>query len=168
MLVMSSVISRASRTSVGAPPGRREGTFAGLLVAASIVAIVSAYVVVSDTPRPFESMVVLGPATAITGTLVGRWFGPRRRRGSMVRTTLAMALFATAVGDLFVGFGLALTGMGDAGNGPVFAVLYSVGIAFMLWPLGLIFYGLIALPITFVASVIWWQLVGVLLARQRR
>lgn len=160
---MSSVISGASRTAASSVQGRREGTLAGFLVSAATVAVVAAYVVVSGTPRPFESIAVLGPATVVTGTLVGRWFGPRRYRGSRLRTSLAMALASTAIGDLLVGFGLGMTGMVDAGNGPILGVLYSVAIAFMLWPLGLIFYGLIALPITFVASLVWWQLMGALL-----
>ena len=160
---MSSAIQETTAGPTPARRGRSEGTAAGLLVAATAVVVVIVFVLATQTPRALESIEVLGPATLATGTLVGRWFGPRRTSGTRARTCLLMAATATAVGDLFVGFGLGLTGMVGTGNGPVVTVLNSIAAAFMLWPFGLVLCGLIALLITFLAAQVWWQLLGRLL-----
>ena len=138
----------------------------GFLVAAAAVVAVTAFIVATQTLRALESIEILGPATLAAGTLVGRWAGRRRISGARARTCLLMAVAATALGDLFVGFGLGMTGMVGTGRDPILTVLSSIGAAFMLWPFGVIFYGLIALPITFVAAQVWWQVMGLSLPKR--
>lgn len=66
-----------------------------------------------------------------------------------------MAFVATCIGDFFVGLAM---GTSSADPGPT-AIIQGVASAFVLWPFGLMIYGLIALPLTFGASLVWtWLL----------
>jgi len=141
---------------------RSDGARIGFGVALGFVAIGAVVLFLFNTTAMW--IAVLGAATLLTGTIVGRWFGPRRWRGPKdhghLSTSFAMAVAATAVGDLLVGFGGTMVAMVGSDAGPVLGTLYSIGIAVLLWPFGIVLYGLVALPITFGAALIWWHLMG--------
>jgi hypothetical protein len=163
MLVMSSEILAIEHRQVDAARvWRTGGAKIGFGVALGFVAVGAVLLFLFNTTDVAMWIAVLGSATLITGTIVGRWFGPRRgsKRDGRLSTSFAMAVAATAVGDLLVGFGGTMVGMVGSDAGPLLGTVYSIGIAFLLWPFGIVIYGLVALPITFGAALIWWHLMG--------
>lgn len=114
-----------------------------------------------------EALGLLAVPTVATGIAVGYLFGRRGARpmdwGDRVVQSFGMAFVATAIGDLFVGFGLGYAGA-DGGADIAGQLLQGVESAFMLWPFGILIFGIVALPVTFGAAIAW----SVLMARAVR
>jgi hypothetical protein len=97
------------------------------------------------------------PAIA-TGIITGYLFGRRGSRpadwSDRTLQSFAMAFVATSIGDLFVGFALGYASA-DGGANIVAQLVQGVLSAFVLWPFGMVIFGVVAMPVTFAAALVW-------------
>ena len=172
MLVMTSKILPGSATSRAhiSRQGRREGALAGLGVAA-LFAAVGVPVLALAGGRLDELAWQVGGPTVATGMVTGFLLGPSawvtapaaHRR----RLSLRMALLATAIGDLLVGFCLGAESAISNGRDAIGIVGEAVISGVAAWPLGILFFGVVALPITFCAGLVWYSVMARLAAGRR-
>ena len=147
--------SVALRTSRARAVGALAGLAVALLfIATAILALVALKLQVDWL---LETLVV---PTVATGVACGWIFGPRAKRATAPFergvTSLRMAVLATALGDYFVGVWV---GTASADSGPT-SIVQGVLSAFVLWPFGIVLFGLFALPITFAAGLVWSWVMG--------
>jgi hypothetical protein len=166
MLPMSSTKSPAIADAWPPPPqssrerrdARRAGMRLGLTVAAVIVAIGVPLFVAGGAGVPLVIAGLAGP-TLLVGATTGFMLGPMARRAQTasdrVGVALVMAIYATAIGDLAVGFVIGLAGAPWGSFGLAGALIQAAMSALVLWPLGLLFFGIVAVPATFVAGLVW-------------
>lgn len=169
-------MTRASMA--GVVPGRPEGALVGAAVGAAFLA--GATLLVSLAPQASVAgfLADLGLPTLLTGAIVGWLFGRRGWREQRWHdrgiTSLGMAFLATAVGDYLVGVMLGLesaisqwryaaqvgtlTSTGWESVGMLVGQAVVGGL--LLWPFGLLFFGIIAVPVTFAAGLIWAWIMG--------
>jgi hypothetical protein len=112
-----------------------------------------------------DYLVMLAVPTLATGFLCGWLLGPRgwRTKDGVDKggVALRMAVLATALGDYLVGVAM---GMPSANGTDQLGQRLAQGLAsaVVLWPIGLLLFGLIAMPITFAAGLLWAWMIGLL------
>jgi hypothetical protein len=175
MLVMSSLIRTAAARPGTALPARhprsshRDGFVAGLIVSGAFVGLGTALIGAVTGTGADSILLVLGIPTLLAGTITGWLFGTLGGRlttwPDRAAVSIGMALLATAIGDLGVGF------FGLLGNSPGQSPIEHIANAFLgalvLWPVGLLLFGLVAVPVTFAAAMLWCWVIAQLVALRR-
>jgi hypothetical protein len=166
MLIMSSQIEAAARSrQFEAPSPRSEsrpgcllGAAAGLLVGLGCTFLVT-FALVGVGADIDDVVLSLGVPTVLTGLITGWLFGrlARDARGWADRAALSlgMALVATSLGDLGVGFVVVLQGDGMDWREPAVVLGQAFAGAVFMWPFGLLIFGIVAMPATFAAALGW-------------
>ena len=138
----------------------QRGLGATVGVAIALLAVVIG-VPVFETMFDLDPRFVLGglaAPTVATGLVVGYLFGRRKTRpedwSDRILQSLAMAFVATSIGALFVGFAMGY-GSADGGANVGAQLLQGVATAFVMWPFGMVLFGVAGMPVTFVAGILW-------------
>ena len=141
---------------------RRRGGLAALLVSTAFV-IVGAPVGMAYVDWPLgDALLILGLPTVLAATVGGVLFGPAAARSvedRPRRTILALAVVTTLLGDYLVGLMAGLTD-GSMPSEPLAHLAAAAAMAAMLWPFGLVIFGLIALPLTLLGAILWAELLA--------
>ncbi|MES1239335.1 MAG: hypothetical protein ABUL57_00585, partial [Chloroflexota bacterium] len=138
--------------------GRMRGACLGFAVAVLFVIVGTP---ICKTVFRLEPRFVLGGLalpTIATGILTGYLFGRRRSRpedwSDVILQSLGMAFLATAVGALFVGFAMGY-GSADGNANIVEQLIQGIASGLVIWPFGIVLFGVAGMPVTFVAGLLW-------------
>lgn len=138
--------------------GRTRGAAMGFVVAGAFTAVGSLLTSIRGSDNAVEGLLTSGGPVIVTGVVSGFLFGGRAVKAQAwtrrVKDSLAMAFVATAIGDFLVGFGMGVS-RGEADINVPERILAGLQSGLVLWPFGLIFFGLIAVPITWAAALAW-------------
>jgi len=144
-----------SITIVRFETGRRIGVVVGLAVAAGAVAVAAPIFVGFLHLSAVDFSFGLAVPTIATGILVGRLFGRSAWSAKSADDAgvlgLRIAAVATAFGAYLVGVAMGAT----RNDNLVASVIQTALSGLILWPFGILIFGLLALPITFAAGLVW-------------
>jgi hypothetical protein len=141
---------------------RRRGGLAALVVSTGFLILGTPVVMAFAQWTLDETVLVLGVPTVLAATLGGLLLGPAAARSAGDRprgAILGLAVVTTLLGDYLVGFMAGLVD-GTLPGDPLSHVGTALAMAAFMWPFGLVIFGLIALPLTLLGAILWWELLA--------
>ena len=142
-------------------PGRGLGASVGFVGALGVVAIAAALDAISDEnpilPTLAWPIVVAG---AIGGWLVGPRAVVARSRSDWVRTIVALAAWAVAIGAAVIVIGVWFSSADNSGSPRPEYLMRSAPLMIVTWALGVLLAGPMTLPFTLAAAGLWAALMA--------